>query len=541
MTTPTEKPKRKRGESPLMRSVNIPVYLLLIALAVVLVIGLVWLAGNLANSDMSLSPDEAAEMATNIGLAFGAPMIADCSAYPPPEGEQIAYVNQTGDTLYLKTTTTTTVCLLTTGSLADPAFSPAGGRVAFTRRDAANSDVWIIDLNSGAQTNLTQNIADPASQPVWSPDGELKSPSRGSRHGGEIWTIAAMQSNGRTSHRWTAAADWSPTGNASRLHQQRTASRDLIAPSINAGCFRTCGAPEREHRRESLSVVVAGWNAHPVRPRRTRPMFYKVLTVADDDPLQAHQLIANGDHWVERSPVADGGTVRLRHGWGAAYAPVPAEQRLGRDRVMVEGREHLRLVDAAAMIRRLAVIVALLIPAVILGAWLLSEQLPVWTAPQQWWITPADAPAACAAVGTLTAYGATRVNETPAVPPAEALNRAEKAIQWQYQLPAPPERFSDPLLVRGRFNAEQRTAWLITAALDVGGSIVYLDAATGDPLAVIAAVSPNATCAFDLRGVLVDMARSRAFLLFAGYVGVLIIGGVALLISRQIRKRRSIS
>ena len=57
------------------------------------------------------------------------------------------------------------------------------------------------------------------------------------------------------------------------------------------------------------------------------------------------------------------------------------------------------------MIRRFAILVALLIPAVLLGAWLLSEQLPVWTTPQPWWITPADAPAACAAVGTLTAYG----------------------------------------------------------------------------------------------------------------------------------------
>ena len=177
----------------------------------------------------------------------------------------------------------------------------------------------------------------------------------------------------------------------------------------------------------------------------------------------------------------------------------------------------------------------------ILGAWLLSEQLPVWTAPQSWWISPTDAPAACAAVGTLTTYGATRVNETPTVPPAEALNRAEKAIQWQYQLPAPPERLSDPLLVRGSFNAEQRTAWLITAALDVGGSIVYLDATTGDPLAVIAAVSPSATCPFDLRGALVDMARSRAFLLFAGYVGVVVVGGAALLIWRLTRKRHAVS
>lgn len=193
------------------------------------------------------------------------------------------------------------------------------------------------------------------------------------------------------------------------------------------------------------------------------------------------------------------------------------------------------------MIKCLAAIVALLIPAVLLGAWLLSEQLPVWTAPQPWWITPADAPAACAAVGTLTAYRASRVNDTVAVTSAEALNRAEKALTWQYQLTAPPERFSDPLLVRGTFDGEPRTAWLITAALDVGGSIVYLDATTGDPLAIVAAVTPNAACPFDLRGTLVDMARSRAFQLFAGYVGLLVVGTVALLVIRVLRKRRAVT
>jgi hypothetical protein len=193
------------------------------------------------------------------------------------------------------------------------------------------------------------------------------------------------------------------------------------------------------------------------------------------------------------------------------------------------------------MIKRLTAIVALLLPAVILGTWLLSEQLPVWTAPQSWWLTPTDAPAACAAVGTLTAYRAARVNDTVPVTPAEALNRAEKALTWQYQLAAPPEHFSDPLLVRGTFDGEPRTVWLITAALDVGGSLVYLDATTGDPLAIVAAVTPNAACPFDLRGTLVDMARSRSFQLFAGYLGLLVVAGVALLIIRVIRKRRAIT
>ncbi|MBE2271307.1 MAG: hypothetical protein IAE80_23940, partial [Anaerolinea sp.] len=46
------------------------------------------------------------------------------------------------------------------------------------------------------------------------------------------------------------------------------------------------------------------------------------------------------------------------------------------------------------MMRRALIAVVILIPALILGARLLTEQLPIWTAPQQWWL-PTDAPAAC--------------------------------------------------------------------------------------------------------------------------------------------------
>lgn len=188
------------------------------------------------------------------------------------------------------------------------------------------------------------------------------------------------------------------------------------------------------------------------------------------------------------------------------------------------------------MIRRLALLAVLLLPAVILGVWLLTEQLPAWTAPRYWWITPLDAPAACAALATLTAYHAARIEEATAVSATEALKRAEKAIQWQYNLPVPPERTSDPLLVSATIDGEAHRAWLITAALEVGGTVVYLDAETGDPLAHIAAVTPNAACQFDVRSALVDMARSRAFLLFAGYVGALMAGGVVWLVIGRLRK-----
>lgn len=191
-------------------------------------------------------------------------------------------------------------------------------------------------------------------------------------------------------------------------------------------------------------------------------------------------------------------------------------------------------------IRSIAVIAAVLLPALMLGGWLLSEQVPVWTAPQAWWVTPADAPAACAAAATLTAYRAVRSGEAPAVTPADALNRAEKALEWGYRLGAPPERASDPLLVRGQFGGESRLAWMIAAQIDVGGSIVYIDALSGETISLIAAAAPNAACPFDVRGALVDMARSRTFALFAGYVALVIGGALIVLIMGRLRSRQRI-
>lgn len=191
------------------------------------------------------------------------------------------------------------------------------------------------------------------------------------------------------------------------------------------------------------------------------------------------------------------------------------------------------------MMRRALIAVVILIPALILGARLLTEQLPIWTAPQQWWL-PTDAPAACAAVGSMSAYRAVRSNETPAIPAVEAVRRAEKVIAWQY-FTAGDVPMSEPLLISGMFDGETRLAWVITAALSTaesgGGTVIYVDAATGDPLAVVAALSPNAACPFDLRGALVDLVRSQAFLLFAGYAGAVMVAGAALLVIRLIQRR----
>ena len=56
------------------------------------------------------------------------------------------------------------------GEYYTPRISPDGKRVAFTRRDGNNSDIWVANLPGNSLTRLT---FDPAidENPVWSPDG----------------------------------------------------------------------------------------------------------------------------------------------------------------------------------------------------------------------------------------------------------------------------------------------------------------------------------------------------------------------------------
>ena len=59
-----------------------------------------------------------------------------------------------------------------TGSDNDPAYSPDGTKVAFTRTLGGNTDIWTISATGGMNTNRITN--DPAADedPTWSPDGK---------------------------------------------------------------------------------------------------------------------------------------------------------------------------------------------------------------------------------------------------------------------------------------------------------------------------------------------------------------------------------
>jgi len=95
------------------------------------------------------------------------------------------------------------------GEGADPVWSPDGQHIAFvleqtpeggTVEPTPNPDIWVIDVETGARTRLTQ---DPASDlwPAWSPDGQrLAFVSERDNSNGEVY---AMNADGSGVHRIT--------------------------------------------------------------------------------------------------------------------------------------------------------------------------------------------------------------------------------------------------------------------------------------------------------------------------------------------------
>lgn len=189
------------------------------------------------------------------------------------------------------------------------------------------------------------------------------------------------------------------------------------------------------------------------------------------------------------------------------------------------------------MLRRLLI---LLLPALMLIAWLVAAQLPLWTAPHPNWFAP-DTPGACAAVQSLNVYAARRIDPGAGIGREAAQADAAQVVAAHYDLS--PLAVSAPLAVEAALLAGERRAYTVvtvrlTDAAPPGSlanttAVIYLDATTGEPRALITATDdPAATCDFDVRGALLAGLRSPPLILLAAYV--LITAGV--LLARRIAK-----
>lgn len=211
--------------------------------------------------------------------------------------------------------------------------------------------------------------------------------------------------------------------------------------------------------------------------------------------------------------------------------------------------------------RRILVILLFSLPLLVLAGWLFSRQAPVLLGPQWWWLSASGtsgAPAACEAAASLQRYGGQRVLfQQPAIASQDALARAQAAIADHYQLadgaPVTILETGGPSLFSAVFAGERRLVWLVSARIatsqiadlpgtDMPGAaaLVYVDAATGEPLALLSAVGAGQAavmCPFPLRDWAVATVRSTPFLLLAGYAGLLVVLGLGIGLRGLWRKR----
>jgi len=278
--TNEEKPKRKRGESPLTRTINIPLYLLLIVLAAVILLGIVWLAGNLAQNAMNISPEQEAELATEIGIAFGVPPALDCSAYLPPSGERIAYRSAADSLIYLLTTENDVRCLLpgATPDAINLALSTDGNRLAYV----AETRLGTYSFTDNRAINFSDDLAGSATPLTWaSANGQI---AYTHANDGQIWLVNQDGTNARA---LTAGSQPAASPDGTRIAYINADGFLAVVNLDGTSARRVTQSPEPER----LPV----WS-----PDGTRILFVRagangdqVFTVAPDDAQQAHQLIAD--------------------------------------------------------------------------------------------------------------------------------------------------------------------------------------------------------------------------------------------------------
>ncbi len=215
-----------------------------------------------------------------------------------PDGLHFAVTQDVGGSINLAVVEPdgTGLRTLVSGCGNQPAWSPDGQAIAYSCPDTAGADIWVVDVATGARTNLTNTVGAFEEQPSWSPDGQHIA-FEGNNIGGGLYI---MDANGANRHQLTTTssdeqAAWSPLG-------------DRIAFT------RVTGAQSREVYTVDTSgtgeapVTSAGWDWMPTwSPDGSRIAFVRILpadwelfAVNADGTNEIHMAIgvqASNPHW----------------------------------------------------------------------------------------------------------------------------------------------------------------------------------------------------------------------------------------------------
>jgi TolB protein len=223
--------------------------------------------------------------------------------------------------LYVKSLEGTTLTQLTDerANDAQPAFSPDGGRIAFTSDRAGQWDIWIVDVNG---RNATQVTTTPMAElhPTWSPDGTRLAYCRlNSKQGrGELWVVELDRPGVKRLIGEGLFPSWSPTED--RIAYQRARARGSRWFSLWTTQLVNDEAqlPVEVATSPVAALIAPSWSADGSQIAFT----YVVPEASRDrqtDPEEALRRSTTADIGIVD---ADGrGMQRLTNGQGENYSP----------------------------------------------------------------------------------------------------------------------------------------------------------------------------------------------------------------------------
>jgi Tol biopolymer transport system component len=187
--------------------------------------------------------------------AIAAALVSAGSATAKVQNGSVAFAGDRGASraVYLRAPSGRLRVFPTLGRAADPAFSPLGRRLAFTRRGGAGAQVWLSYLDGTGRRPLTAGPAD--TMPEWSPSADQIAFVRGRYGRRDIYRVGA-DGNFLTRLTLYAGDDHSPTWSiTNRIAFIRRLGRKTALFVIPAS-----GGSARRLTRSRMSEASPAWS-----------------------------------------------------------------------------------------------------------------------------------------------------------------------------------------------------------------------------------------------------------------------------------------
>lgn len=219
-----------------------------------------------------------------------------------PDGRRIAY-HSGGSILTINDDGTHNIALLSMREAYEPAWSPDGTKIAFQSWEHQPSEIYVIDIDGGNLTRLTDNSAYD-DYPAWSPDG-TKIAFVSGRDGNE--EIYVMNADGSNQRRLTEnpAPDtfpaWSPDGKEILFQSDRNLGRAIYIMNADGSNVRQLTPKTPSSNSPSWSLDGTQIVFHSYRDNENKAEIY----IMDRDGSNVTRLTRNGANdwnpcWVPR-------------------------------------------------------------------------------------------------------------------------------------------------------------------------------------------------------------------------------------------------